>query len=213
MTQVEWWAQSGWRRGCQCVKGYCVEVDLLHPRSCVVGWGTSLCAFWQAVLYLFVDFQWSVKISWRMGLLKEQDSAVVGALLPDPVHTSGHTLAADVIECLRHGCLSCGLQGPSHNLNWSTKTIRQGSVELASKERSLSGSGCKRSFLKVLRFQWRCLKTYLEWPFWSVSTYRVYRLYVESNGGPCVWDSRRVCSVGVAMIFYRWGLWSNRGDT
>ena len=33
------------------------------------------------LLALFVDFQWSGKISWRMGLLEEQDGAVVGVFL------------------------------------------------------------------------------------------------------------------------------------
>ena len=39
----------------------------------------------QAVLYyygLLVGFWWSVEISWRMGLLEEQDSDVVGVFLP-----------------------------------------------------------------------------------------------------------------------------------
>ena len=33
---------------------------------------------------LFVDFQWSVKFSWRMGVLDQQDGAVVGVSLPLP---------------------------------------------------------------------------------------------------------------------------------
>ena len=33
-----------------------------------------------------VDFQWSVKFSWRMGVLEEQDGAVVGVLAQLPVH-------------------------------------------------------------------------------------------------------------------------------
>ena len=43
------------------------------------------------LLALFVDFWWSVKISWRMGLLEEQDGAVMGVFWPSllaqlPVH-------------------------------------------------------------------------------------------------------------------------------
>ena len=42
----------------------------------------------QAVLYYWhcfglpLGFRWSVEISWRMGLLEEQDGAVVGVFLP-----------------------------------------------------------------------------------------------------------------------------------
>ena len=39
---------------------------------------TSLCAFWLLLALFPVGFRWSVKLSWRMGLLEEQDSAVVG---------------------------------------------------------------------------------------------------------------------------------------
>ena len=50
---------------------------------------TSLCAFWcwpgcAVLLALFVGFQWLVKISWRMGLLEEQNGTVVGVFWPLP---------------------------------------------------------------------------------------------------------------------------------
>ena len=74
-----------------------VEVDLLHPcrKWVVVGVWWNVIDFIVCLLVLIssigivcrllVGFQWSVKISWRMGLLKEQDGAVVGG--PSlPVH-------------------------------------------------------------------------------------------------------------------------------
>ena len=50
---------------------------------------TSLCAFWcsphcAVLVALFVDFQWLVKISWRTGVLEEEDGVVVGVFWPFP---------------------------------------------------------------------------------------------------------------------------------
>ena len=79
----------------------CVELDLFHPhrKLVVVGvwWNVIDCAFWclpgtiGIVCGLPVGFQWSVKISWQMGLLEEQDGTVVGVFWlllsgPLPVH-------------------------------------------------------------------------------------------------------------------------------
>ena len=51
-----------------------------HRRPCVsVGVDQAVLYYWQ-----FVDFRWSVEISWRMGLLEEQDGDVVGVFLPLP---------------------------------------------------------------------------------------------------------------------------------
>ena len=55
------------------------------------------------LLVLFLDFLWSVQISWKMGFLEEYDGGVVGVSwpLPSSLHTSGsscHTPAADVLE-------------------------------------------------------------------------------------------------------------------
>ena len=46
----------------------------------------SLCAFWccAVLVALFVDFRWLVKISWRMGVLEEQDGVAVGVFWPLP---------------------------------------------------------------------------------------------------------------------------------
>ena len=49
----------------------------------------TLCSFWycqgcDALVALFVDFRWSVKISLRMGDPEEQDGAVVGVSSPLP---------------------------------------------------------------------------------------------------------------------------------
>ena len=44
-------------------------------------------------MLLFVDFQLSVKFSWRMGLLEEQEGAVVGVFWPlpsDPASLNAH---------------------------------------------------------------------------------------------------------------------------
>ena len=78
------------KKDCQCVRVVdCVEVDLLHPHRMLVLWCggmllTSLCAFWCASGIVLVGFLWSVKISWRKGILEEQDSAVVGVFWPLP---------------------------------------------------------------------------------------------------------------------------------
>ena len=45
---------------------------------------TRLCCIIGIVCGLPVGFRWSVEISWRMGLLEEQDGAVVGVFLPLP---------------------------------------------------------------------------------------------------------------------------------
>ena len=37
------------------------------------------------LLALFVDFRWSVEISWKMGLLEEQDGAVVSVFPSGPL--------------------------------------------------------------------------------------------------------------------------------
>ena len=91
---MEWWAQSGWRRGCQVV--YCVKVDLLHPlRKWVVWlwWGnvidviehllvlSRLCCTSGIVCGLPLGFRWSVKISWRMGVFEEQDGGTAVGVL------------------------------------------------------------------------------------------------------------------------------------
>ena len=78
----------------------CVEVDLLHPRRKWVVWlrwgyviDVFVCLF---VLFrlsctsgivcgLLVCFRWSVKIFWIMGVLKEQDGAVVDVFWLHPV--------------------------------------------------------------------------------------------------------------------------------
>ena len=65
-----------WRWTCSthAGSGLCGCGREFHRRHCVP-FGVD-----QAVLLLalFVDFRWSVDISWIMGLLEEQDSAVVG---------------------------------------------------------------------------------------------------------------------------------------
>ena len=63
------------------------------PRSCTIG----------IVCGPPVGFQWSVKISWRMGLPEEQDGAVVGPLpcVSGPLSILNawcHTPSADVIK-------------------------------------------------------------------------------------------------------------------
>ena len=45
---------------------------------------TRLFCIIAIVCGLLVGFRWSVEISWRMGLLEEQDGAVVGVFLPLP---------------------------------------------------------------------------------------------------------------------------------
>ena len=71
--------------------------------------GMSLCAFWccpgyAVLMALFVDFRWSVKISWRMGFLEEGDGdvGVFWSLPSDPLSILNahfcHTPAADMIE-------------------------------------------------------------------------------------------------------------------
>ena len=85
-TQVEWQAESVsvWK---------VVEVDF-HAGSGLCGCGAGVvechqhhCASFGAD-QVFVDFRWSVEISWRMVLLEEQDGAVVGVFWPfsSPVH-------------------------------------------------------------------------------------------------------------------------------
>ena len=83
-------------------------MDLLHPRRKWLWWNvidvlvcllvlTRLCCIIGIVCGLPVGFRWSVEISWRMGLLKEQDGAVDSCpSLPAQMHT--HTPAVDVIE-------------------------------------------------------------------------------------------------------------------
>ena len=99
-TQVEWQAQSGWR-GFQCVEGCWLCGGGLAPPTqevhCVVVVGvwwnvidviecllvlTRLCCTNDVVCGLPVGFQWSVEISWRMGLLEEH--GVVGVFWPLP---------------------------------------------------------------------------------------------------------------------------------
>ena len=49
-------------------------------------WNVIVCLLvlsW-LLLALFVDFRWSVKISWIMGVLEEEDGAVVGVSWPLP---------------------------------------------------------------------------------------------------------------------------------
>ena len=70
----------------------CVGVDLLQEVDCVV-----VVTVWlnvidvivcidQAVLALFVDFRWLVKIYWRMDLLEEQNVGVFCLPPQLPVH-------------------------------------------------------------------------------------------------------------------------------
>ena len=61
--------------GCVVVVGIVIDVLVcLFRLCCIIG----------IVCGLLVGFQWSVEISWRMGLLEEQDGAVVGMFLPLP---------------------------------------------------------------------------------------------------------------------------------
>ena len=92
LTQVEWWAQSGWRRGYQCVKSWLCGGGLAPPTQemgCVVVMGN--CAF-QAVLYYW-HFLWTsgVLLSWPLP----------AQLSVHWMHISGsscHNPAADTIE-------------------------------------------------------------------------------------------------------------------
>ena len=113
-TQVEWWAQSGLRRGCQCVKGCWLCGELAPPTQevgcvVVVWWNvidvivcllvlTRLCCGSGIVYGLPVV----VKIYWRMGLLEERDGAVVGVFWSIkctlPALYSCNSPAVDVIE-------------------------------------------------------------------------------------------------------------------
>ena len=87
---MEWQAQSGWRRG---VKGCCLGGGGFAPPTqevgCVVVVGEChdvivcllvLTCTVGIVCRLPVGFRWSVKISWRVGLLEEQDGDVVTSL-------------------------------------------------------------------------------------------------------------------------------------
>ena len=59
-------------------------MNLLHPhRKCVVVevWRNIIVSL-LVLTRLLLAFQWSVKISWRMGLLEEQDDAIVGVFWP-----------------------------------------------------------------------------------------------------------------------------------
>ena len=56
-----------------------------------VWWNVIDVIVWHAigiVCGLLVGFQWSITISWRMGVLEEQDGVVVGVFWPSqlPVH-------------------------------------------------------------------------------------------------------------------------------
>ena len=68
---IVWWT-------CSTHTGVVVGVCHCVPFGCWSG-----CA---VLLALFVDFQWSVEISWRMRLLEEQDDAVVGPSGPLNAH-------------------------------------------------------------------------------------------------------------------------------
>ena len=83
--------QSGWKRGCQCVKGCWLFGGGFAPPTQEVGCVVVVGVWWNFIdvivcllvltsvlLALFVDFRW------RLGLLEEQDGAVVGvpSLLP-----------------------------------------------------------------------------------------------------------------------------------
>ena len=96
-------------------------MDLLHPcKKWVVWlwWGcggmSSSVPFEVAQMCCtigIVDFRWSVKNSWRMGLVEEQDGTIVGVFwtlpymkcMPHPC--SGHDWMRVVGYLLPHGCL------------------------------------------------------------------------------------------------------------
>ena len=76
---------------CQCVKivwrWTCSTHGLCGCGGGVVECYQRHCWCWPGcavLLGLFVDFRWSVNISWRMGLFEEQDGAVVGVFWPLP---------------------------------------------------------------------------------------------------------------------------------
>ena len=85
-------AHSGWRRGSHCVKGrqLCGGGGLCHCGGGVVErYGVpfvvveAVCNI-GTVSELLVGFWWSVKISWIMDVLDQDDGAVVGASLRFP---------------------------------------------------------------------------------------------------------------------------------
>ena len=90
-----------WRQIPKCDFGFSTVVQHSPPQDIVL---TSLCAFWYCpgcavILALFVDFRWSVKISWRMGDLEEQDDAVVGVFCPPPPPFQSTFWSIDYIKC------------------------------------------------------------------------------------------------------------------
>ena len=122
-NQVEWRAHSGWSRGCHSMCERWLTVWRWYSTQevgCVIVMGSvvevmvcplvlsRLCCNSSIVCGFPVGFRWSVKISWRMAILEQQDGAVVGLSWPllasSPLkHNSGfssHTSAVDIIKGL-----------------------------------------------------------------------------------------------------------------
>ena len=128
----EWRAWSGWMRSClheRLLRWIC----LIHAASGLCGGGVcggiSLTSLWccpdcSGIVYgPPVSFRWSVKMSWRMGILEEQDGAAVGLFWFRPASgplCTKYTLPALAATPLQQTWLnescwvsftSCGLQG------------------------------------------------------------------------------------------------------